>query len=152
MPPPEAWKPAAQRGESGLGDPRAPGIPCQHTTRADLTWSQPTIVGLPVNRGSTYSFLELRRCGLDRKQGKVLGRVAIDRTIRLDTRPGSKLSGSGAAGGAGGSPARDATKVGELACSRCCAVICEGTRMRLFSGIVLKCTRCGEPNPVPRLA
>jgi hypothetical protein len=109
-------------------------------------------VGLPVNGGSTYSLLELGRCGLDRKQGKVLGRVAIDRTIRLETRPGSRLSGSGAAGGSGGSPARVATKASELTCSRCCAVICEGTRMKLFSGIVLKCTRCGEPNPVPRLA
>ena len=108
--------------------------------------------GAPRERGIDLQSLELRRCVLDRKQGKVLGRVAIDRTIRLDTRPGSVMSGSGAAGGTGGSPARDATRGGELTCSRCCAVICEGARMKLFSGIVLKCTRCGEPNPVPRLA
>jgi len=69
---------------------------------------------------------------VDRK-GRVIGRVAVDRTIRLRTEatdPSSELA------------QRPAEK--NLTCSRCGTVVCEGSRVKLFAGIVLTCNGCGE--------
>jgi hypothetical protein len=82
---------------------------------------------------------------LKREPGKVIGRVVVDRAIRLNT---------GLAGGAGPAvgdlPPRGASKPDDFRCSGCGTVVCEGARAKLFSGITLRCTGCGQPNRIPR--
>jgi hypothetical protein len=74
--------------------------------------------------------------------GKVIGRVVVDRAIRVGT--------GGALAVAELAPARSAPTTADLRCSRCGAVVCEAVRVKLFSGIVLQCTGCGQANRVPR--
>ena len=72
------------------------------------------------------------------EHGKTLGRVTVERALRLVGAPDV--------------PARDErpTRAGdELRCLRCGAVICGTARKRIFSGIVLQCTACGAPNRAP---
>jgi len=69
--------------------------------------------------------------GVVEKKRRVIARVAVDRAIRLQAVPDPVPSALPA-------PAKD------LACSRCGAVVCEGSRAKLFAGMVLTCNSCGE--------
>jgi len=61
---------------------------------------------------------------------RVIARVAVDRAIRLTAE---------------GEPAneREAPVGPKLVCPKCSAVVCEGSRVKLFAGIVLTCNGCG---------
>jgi hypothetical protein len=75
----------------------------------------------------------------------VIGRVVVDRAIRLAGGAAGDIRGALAA-----LPDRSASTSSDFLCSRCGAVVCESARVKLFSGVVLKCVRCEQPNPVPR--
>jgi len=61
----------------------------------------------------------------------VIARVTVDRAIRLQASPDA--------------PAKTDASPGpkHLLCSRCGAMVCEGSRVKLFAGIVLTCNGCG---------
>lgn len=66
---------------------------------------------------------------------KTIGRVAVDRAIRLRVDPSVVAA----------QPDPRASKASrDFVCARCGAVICPADRVKLFRGIVLKCTSCGE--------
>jgi hypothetical protein len=65
-----------------------------------------------------------------------IGRMALGKSIVIT---GSRRPESGVA-------ARSA--LGDLVCSSCGTLVCEGPRRTLFAGMVLRCNGCGERNPV----
>ena len=69
-------------------------------------------------------------------KGKTIGRVAVDRAIRLQPEAPRRGASTGVARAA----------PDDFTCAHCGTVICAAGRARLFHGMVLTCTRCGTPN------
>ncbi len=106
------------------------------------------IVGL--SRRLRHPRLEESEGGrLKREAGKVIGRVVVGRAIRIGGG-GARAAIDGALAGLPEAPVRRPSTHGDLRCSSCDAVVCEGSRVKLFAGIVLQCTGCGHPNRVAR--
>ena len=87
---------------------------------------------------------------MKREPGKIIGRVVVDRALRLNTETARETRGAAAAGVGEGLPDRSASRTSDFRCSACGAVVCESARVKLFSGITLQCTGCGQPNRIPR--
>lgn len=130
-----------------MAEPRTSAEPNLHATCS--THGSTAIVGLPPDGSATYNRASRGGC-LKRESGKVIGRVVVDRTIRLDTGAARDAIGSELAGLAEGPPARRRSSGSDIRCSRCDTVVCESARAKLFSGMTLQCTGCGQSNRVPR--
>lgn len=79
----------------------------------------------------------------------MIGRVVVDRAIRIGGG-GARATIDGVLAGLPEASAHRASTHGDLRCSRCGALVCEGSRVKLFAGIVLQCTGCGHPSRVAR--
>jgi hypothetical protein len=109
-------------------------MPLPTRTRASTT-----IVGLGAAEILPYS--RPQQEGRLEPKSKMIARVAVERAIRITPGPRRAASPNAAP--------LHAPIEKDLVCSSCGTTICDGPRVRLFCGIVLRCTSCGAANRAP---
>ncbi|HTP28076.1 MAG TPA: hypothetical protein VMK12_20785 [Anaeromyxobacteraceae bacterium] len=76
------------------------------------------------------------------KGRRALARVAVDRTLKLIEHEAVPMNAKSAS----------SKDDGKFHCASCGAALCDGSRLKLFAGMDLTCTRCGATNRIPRRA